>query len=171
MVNGYPLTIVGVSRAGFDGVEPGYSPQIRVPMAMHDDLPKSPFPELKNRRRRFVQVFGRLKPGVTLEAAKAGLQPLFHQMLRMEVQMPEFAKTTEYTRQRFLAMSMDVLPASKGRSQLREQFSKPLVALMGIVAVVLLIACSNLANLLIARLPGARERSPSASPWAPRGGG
>ena len=157
VVNGYPLTIVGVSRAGFDGVEPGYSPQIRVPMAMHDDLPKSPFPELKNRRRRFVQVFGRLKPGVTLEAAKAGLQPLFHQMLRMEVQMPEFAKTTEYTRQRFLAMSMDVLPASKGRSQLREQFSKPLVALMGIVAVVLLIACSNLANLLIARASG-RQR-------------
>ena len=157
VVNGYPLTVIGVSQAGFDGVEPGYSPQIRVPMAMHDYLPKATFPEMKNRRRRFVQVFGRLKPGMTLDAAKAGLQPLFHQMLQMEVAMPDFAKTTEYTRQRFLAMSMDVLPASKGRSPLRDQFSKPLIALMGIVAVVLLIACSNLANLLIARASGRQK--------------
>jgi predicted permease len=154
VVNGYPLTVIGVSQAGFDGVHQGYSPQIRVPIAMHDVLPKTPFPELKRRRRRFVEVYGRLKPGVTVETAKAGLQPLFHQILQMEVQMPEFSKTTEYTRQQFLAMSMDVLPAAKGRSQLRDQFSKPLLALMGIVAVVLLIACSNLANLLIARASG-----------------
>ena len=157
VVNGYPLTVIGVSQAGFDGVQPGYSPQIRIPMAMHDVLPKSPFPELRNRRRRFVEVFGRLKPGVTLQTAKAGLQPLFHQIIQMEVQMPAFAKTSEYTRQQFLAMSMDALPASKGRSELRDRFSKPLVALTGIVAVVLLIACSNLANLLIARASG-RQR-------------
>src|SRR3984885_1297073 len=86
VVNGYPLTVIGVSQAGFDGVHQGYSPQIRVPISMHDVLPKTPFPELKNRRRRFVEVYGRLKPGVTVEAAKAGLQPLFHQILQMEVQ-------------------------------------------------------------------------------------
>jgi predicted permease len=157
VVNGYPLTVIGVSQAGFDGVHQGYSPQIRVPMAMHDLLPKTTFPELQNRRRRFVEVFGRLKPGISVEAAKAELQPLFHQILQMEVQMPAFAKTTDYTRRQFLAMSMNVLPASKGLSGLRDQFSKPLVALMGIVGMVLLIACSNLANLLIARASG-RQR-------------
>jgi len=151
VVNGYPLTIIGVSRAGFDGVQPGYSPQIRVPITMHDSLPKSPFPELGNRRRRFVQVFGRLKPGVTLEAAKAGLQPIFHQTLQMEVVMPAFAKASTYSKQQFLAMWMDVLPGAKGRSNLRDQFSKPLLALMAVVGLVLLIACSNVANLLIAR--------------------
>jgi predicted permease len=151
VVNGYPLTIVGVSQAGFDGVEPGFSPKIRVPMTMQDDLPRDNYPQLNNRRRRFVQVFGRLKPGVTLEQAKAGLQPLFHQILNLEVLQPAFAKTSPYMKQQFLKMWMDVLPGSKGRSQLRQQFSKPLFALMAIVGLVLLIACSNLANLLIAR--------------------
>ena len=150
VLNGYPLTIVGVSRRGFDGVEPGYSPQLRVPMMMKQQLTDR-FYNLNNRRGRFAQVFGRLKPGVTLEQAKAGLQPLFHQILAMEVREKEFARATEHTRQQFLKMWMDVLPAANGRSDLRRQFSNPLLALMAIVALVLLIACSNVANLLIAR--------------------
>jgi len=150
VVNDYPLTIVGVSRQGFDGVEPGYSPQLRVPMMMKHQLTDR-FYNLNNRRGRFAQVFGRLKPRVTLEQAKAGLQPLFHQILQMEVQDKDFARATEHTRQQFLKMWMDVLPAAKGRSELREQFSNPLLALTAIVALVLLIACSNVANLLIAR--------------------
>src|SRR5579863_5875888 len=152
VVNGYPLTVIGVSQEAFDGVEPGRSPKIRIPITMQDSLPPGqPYPQLNNRRRRFIQVFGRLKPGVSLEQAKAGLQPLFHQILQMEVQLAAFAKASDYNKREFLNMSMDVLPGSKGRSQLREQFSKPLLALMAIVAVVLLIACSNLANLLLAR--------------------
>ena len=152
VVDGYPMTVIGVSQAGFNGVEPGNSPQIRIPITMQDNLPPGQtYLQLTNRRRRFIQVFGRLKPGITLEQAKAGLQPLFHQILQMEVQQAPFAKASAYSRQQFLSMWMDVLPASKGRSQLRQQFSKPLMALMAIVALVLLIACSNLANLLIAR--------------------
>jgi len=152
VVNGYPLTIVGVSEQGFNGVEPGNSPQIRIPITMQDSMPPGQtFLQLSNRRRRFIQVFGRLKPGMTIERAKAGLQPLFHQILEMEVQQEAFAKASPYSKQEFLKMWMDVLPGSKGRSQLREQFSKPLLALMAIVGLVLLIACSNLANLLIAR--------------------
>jgi predicted permease len=152
IVDGYPLTIIGVSQAGFNGVEPGSSPQIRIPITMHDVMPPGrQFLELNDRRRRFVQVFGRLQPGVTGEQAKAALQPLFHQILRMEVEQAAFAHASAYTKQQFLRMWMDVIAASKGRSHLREQFSKPLLALMAIVALVLLIACSNLANLLIAR--------------------
>jgi predicted permease len=150
LVNGYPLTIVGVSQAGFDGVEVGSSPQIRVPMTMKKEV-TSFFYSLNDRRGRFAQVFGRLKPGLTLQAAKAGLQPLFHQILRMEVQEKDFARATECTKRQFLKMWMDVLPASKGRSDLRRQFTNPLWALMAIVGLVLLIACSNVANLLIAR--------------------
>jgi predicted permease len=151
VVNGYPLTIVGVSQAGFDGVEVGYSPQIRVPMMMKGEMTHGPWYGLNDRRSRFTQAFGRLKPGTTLQAAKAGLQPLYHQILNQEVQDQAFTKASAYTKQQFLKGWMDVLPASKGRSELRRQFSNPLWALMAIVGLVLLIACSNVANLLVAR--------------------
>ncbi len=150
-VNGYPLTIVGVSQAGFDGVEVGYSPQIRIPMMMKKEMTPGPWYSLNDRRGSFTQAFGRLKPGITIASAKAGLQPLYHQTLEMEVKAPAFSRATEYTRQQFLRNWIDVLPASRGRSALRRQFANPLWALMGITGLVLLIACSNVANLLVAR--------------------
>jgi predicted permease len=156
ILDGYPFTIVGVSAKTFDGIAPGFSPQVRIPMTMNDVFSEQ-YPQLNVRRRRFIQVFGRLKPGVTMEQAKASLQPIFHNILDMEVKMPAFAKASPYSKTEFLRMWMDTLPASKGRSELREQFSKPLLALMSIVALVLVIACSNLANLLIARA-GARQK-------------
>ncbi len=151
VVNGRALTIIGVSPAGFDGVEPGRAPQIRIPITMKDDLPRSDFGRLNNNRFRWTEVFGRLKPGVSIEKAQAGLQPLFHQILNREVTEKPFAKAAPLVKQEFLKMWMEVMPGSKGRSNLRRTYSKPLFALMGIVSLVLLIACSNLANLLIAR--------------------
>ena len=151
VVNGYPLTIVGVSQAGFDGVEVGFAPQLRIPMMMKHEMTPGPWYTLNDRRSRFVQAFGRLKPGMTIESAKAGVQPLFHQILQMEVQDQAFSHASAKTKELFLKSWMDVLPASKGRSDLRRQFSNPLWALMAMVGLVLLIACSNVANLLIAR--------------------
>jgi predicted permease len=154
IVNGYPLTVVGVSQAGFDGTDPASSPQIRVPLMMNKEMNPvgAQFSyNFESRRGRWVSVFGRLKPGVTLEQAKAALQPYFHQMLNMEVQEKEFARAAPETKDRFLRMWVDLLPASQGRSNLREQFSSSLLVLMAIVGLVLLIACANVANLLIAR--------------------
>ncbi len=149
-INGYPFTVVGVSQAGFDGTDPGYAPQVRIPVLMNAEISQGN-PRLEARRFRWLNVFGRLKPGVTMQQANAGLQPLFHQYLEMEVQQKEFAKAAPLTRQNFLKMWIELLPASKGRSSLRQQFSNPLLVLMAIVALVLLIACANVANLLIAR--------------------
>src|SRR4051794_7675350 len=151
VVNGVTLTIIGVSPAGFDGVEPGRAPQIRIPMTMKDSLPRSSFGRLNSNRFRWTEVFGRLKPGMTMEKAQAGLQPLFHQILNREVTEKPFARAAPIVKQEFLKMWMEVMPGSMGRSNLRRTYSKPLFALMGIVGLVLLIACSNLANLLIAR--------------------
>src|SRR5215467_1532768 len=151
VVNGRALTIIGVSPAGFDGVEPGRAPQIRIPMTMKDELPRTDFARLNNDRFRWVEVFASLKPGISLEKAQAGLQPLFHQILNREVTEAPFAKASPTVKEEFLRMWIQVMPGSKGRSNLRRTYSKPLFALMGIVGLVLLIACSNLANLLIAR--------------------
>ena len=154
IVNGHPLTIIGVSQAGFDGTDPGKSPQIRVPVMMKaemDTLGASFDYNFKSRRGRWVNVFGRMKPGVTEPQAKAALQPFFHQMLEMEVREKDFARAAPETRQRFLTMWIDLLPASKGDSELRRQFSSALLVLTAIVGLVLLIACANVANLLIAR--------------------
>ena len=151
VVNGRALTIIGVSAPGFDGVEPGRAPQIRIPITMVDALPRTQFSRLNNDRFRWAEVFGRLKPGMTIEKAQAGLQPLFHQILNREVLEKPFAKASSLVKREFLSMWMEVMPGSKGRSNLRRVYSKPLFALMGIVGLVLLIACSNLANLLIAR--------------------
>jgi predicted permease len=159
LVNGYPLTIVGVSQVGFDGTDPGASPQIRIPIMMEAQLSPqfAEFYSMKNRRGRWVNVFGRLKRGVTMTQAKTALQPFFHQMLEMEVREKDFARAAPETKQRFLTMSIDLLAASKGDSDLRLQFASPLLVLMALVGLVLLIACANVANLLIARA-AARQR-------------
>jgi predicted permease len=150
-LNGYPFTVVGVSQAGFDGTDPTRSPQIRVPLVMKLEVDQLGYYDLKKRRARWVNAYGRLKPGVTTEQAKASLQPLMHQMLDMEVQDKEFAHAAPETKQAFLRMWIDLIPAAKGRSYLRDQFSNSLLVLMSIVGLVLLIACANVANLLIAR--------------------
>src|SRR5262249_26502873 len=100
---------------------------------------------------RWVNAFGRLKPGVTATQAKASLQPFMHAMLENEVREAAFAHASAYDREHFLKCWIDVLPGSQGRSYLREQLSTPLWALMAMTGLVLLIACSNLANLLLAR--------------------
>ncbi len=157
VVNGRSLTIIGVSQAGFDGVEPGRAPQIRIPVTMIDFLPRSDFARLNDDRFRWAEVFGRMKPSVTVKQAQASLQPLFHQILNREVTEKPFSKASPIVKQEFLKMWMEVMPGSKGRSNMRRAYAKPLFALMAIVGLVLLIACSNLANLLIARA-SARQR-------------
>jgi len=155
-VNNYPMTIIGVAQRGFDGVEPGAATSVMVPISMATAV-RPGFDNMFNRRMRWVNVFGRLKPGETKEQAKAGLQPLFHQIIASEVLQPGFKNASPYAKQQFLRMWMDVMPGSQGNSFLRRQYENPLWILMGVAGLVLVIACSNLAGLLTARAT-ARKR-------------
>ena len=150
IINGHSYTIVGVAQPGFDGVELGTITKVFVPMMMKAQVTPN-WDDLKNRRQRFVNSFGRLKPGVTAEQAKASLQPFFHSMLEMEVKEAAFRNTTQEVRDRFLKNIIDVLPGSQGRSYLRRQLTTPLWVLMAITGGVLLIACANVASLLVAK--------------------
>jgi predicted permease len=152
LVNNYPMTIVGVSAAGFAGLDPAQSPQIRVPILMKPVmLPEWSWLKIDDRRSRWVQVFARLKPGYTPESAEAPLQGLFHQIREYEATLPAASKWSSYSRDRFLKGTLHVEKAATGYSSLRNEFSSALRVLMGMVGVVLLIACANVANLLIAR--------------------
>src|SRR5438094_2841618 len=149
------MTVVGVAQAGFDGVELGFSPKIFVPIMMQrQSIIGAPEDMLKERRNRWVNAFGRLKPGVSQHQAKAALQPFMHSMLESEVQLPAFSRASKYDRDEFLKCWIDVLPGSQGRSYTRRQLSTPLWVLMATTGAVLLIACAHLANLRLVRGSG-----------------
>jgi len=150
LVNNYPMTIVGVSAAGFNGLDPARSPQIRVPMQMKP-LMTPGWDEIGDRRSQWVQIFGRMKPGFTVDSAKASLQPLLTQILREEARQPELKDLSPYYLQRFLARKVLMEPAGNGFSQMRRDYGTALIVLMCMVGLVLLIACFNVANLLVAR--------------------
>ena len=152
LVNDYPMTIVGVSAEGFAGLDPAQSPQIRVPVQMKPVMvPDWGWLHMDDRRGRWVQVFGRLKPGYTVETAQGPLQGLFTQIRSYEMTLPAAKDWSPYSRQQFMKGRLLVTGAELGYSGIRNDFSTALVVLMCMVGLVLLIACANVANLLIAR--------------------
>lgn len=152
LINDYPVTVIGIAQPGFDGLEPGLPTQMFVPVMMTAALfPTLDFANMFDQRLRWVNVYGRLKPGMTIERAQAGLQPLFHEILRAEVQQPGFAHATPDQKKQFLRMQLNVIPGGQGNSTLKRQYEKSLWVLMAVTGLVLLIACANLASLLAAR--------------------
>ena len=142
-LSGTPFTIIGVTPPEFVGLEVGVAPDIFVPVMMQPTLVLAQENLLADRPALYhtwLRVFGRLKPGVTAGQAAAALHPLFQQ------EIPEGRKFESLRREK-----VGLHSAATGLSDLREPFAEPLFILMGVVATVLLIACANIANLLLAR--------------------
>jgi predicted permease len=156
IVSNHPMTIVGVAREGFDGVNKGTATQVFVPLMMVGSL-TTLTDAIPDRNMRWVGTFARLRPGVTLEQAKAALQPYYHSLLQMEVKEARFARASTGDKESFLKGTVGLTPALHGRSDLQRELTRPLWMLTAIVGCVLLIACANVANLLLARASG-RQR-------------
>ncbi len=150
LINGHPMTIVGVAAPGFSGVSLGFQPDLYVPVTMKKQVTPS-WDDLEDRRSRWVQVFARLSPGVSREKAEASLGALYKQIIADEVEEPYFANITPYWKEQFLKSHAVVLPGGQGYSNTREELTKPLRVLMILVGLVLLITCANVSNLLVAK--------------------
>jgi len=147
-VNGQPMTVVGVAQRGFRGVEVGRQVDVMVPMMMKP-LMTPTWNDLDARRSIWMYAIARLKPRVSRAQATASLQPLWRTIL--EKDLATNPNANESFKARYLAKPLIVADVSKGQSQLRSQFSTALLVLMAMVGFVLLIACANVANLLLAR--------------------
>jgi predicted permease len=152
LINDYPMTIIGVSAEGFEGLDPTAAPQIRVPILMQRVMmPDMAWLHMDDRRARWVQVFGRLKPGYTIRSSQPPMQGLYTQIRAYEMTLPAAKNWSAYARDKFMKGQLMLAKADIGYSPLRNDFSTALVVLMCMVGLVLLIACANVANLLIAR--------------------
>jgi len=144
-VEGTPFTIIGVAPAHFSGVNPGRPYDFWVPVAMQPQL--IPGGSLTDIDTNWLSLMARLKPGVSVEQARASLDVPYQQIQRQH----DVSKWSDQDRQDFFTHHIVLLPAARGANYLRKEFSRPLFLLMGMVALVLLIACANVANLLLAR--------------------
>ena len=152
LVNNNRLTVVGVAQPAFHGTNLGNATQVFVPIRLAPSVVGGPLTTaLDNRRMRWLNVFGRLRPSLTATQAQAALQPFYSSRLADEEREPAFARASATIRSKFLQGTLVVRPAGEGKSDLRRQLATPLWALMSIVGMVLLIACANVANLLLAR--------------------
>jgi len=151
-LDGHPAEVIGVSRAGFYGVEVGRSFDLAIPICADPVLHRED-PRLDARTDWWLSILGRLKPGWTLERASAQLLAMSPAL--MQATLPPTYQPDEV--KHYLDDKLKAFPAANGMSDLREDASTPLWMLLAIAALVLLIACANLANLMLARA-SAREK-------------
>jgi predicted permease len=148
-INGKPMTVIGVAPRGFDGTTLGVQPKIFVPINMRRVIEPN-FNNFENRRSYWVYLFGRLKAGVSMDRAATALNALYHPIIT-DVEAPLQKGMSDKRLVVFKAKKIVLEDGWRGQSSVHGDTRTPLILLFSISAVVLLIACANIANLLLAR--------------------
>ena len=152
IVNGQAMTIVGVAPRGFNGTTLGENPDVFVPITMRG-LMSPGFNGFENRRQYWAYVFARLKPGVSIEQAGVAINGPYRAIIN-DVEAPLQKGMSEQTIARFKAKQITTEAGSRGQSSFDNEARTPLIILLAVTGTVLLIACANIANLLLVRGAG-----------------
>jgi len=150
-INGKPFTVIGVTPEGFEGTTAGARPTIFVPITMRAELGR--FTGFENRRFYWAYLFARLKPGVSIERAAAMMNTVYAPILH-DVEAPLQEGMSDKTMAAFKNKKIIVEPGARGQSSIFREAKTPLMLLSAVTLMVLLIACANIANLLLARGAG-----------------
>ena len=154
-INGQPFLVVGVAGAEFKSLVQGDSPDVFVPLSMQKAIAPAMAP-VEDRSFSWLTILGRLKPGESLAQAQAATDVAFQAIVAADLERASAADSRK-ARDSKATRRIELQPAARGITELRERWEKPLTVLMIMVGLVLLTACANVAGLLMARASGRRK--------------
>lgn len=150
VVNGKPLSIVGIAPEGFGGTTLGSQANVFLPISFRWLSEPNSLPNHVDRRSYWVYAFARLKSEVTIEQATAAMEPTYRGIIN-EIELPLQGGMSEQGIEQFKGKSLKLEPGLRGQSQVPSDSRAPLSILLAVTALVLLIGCVNIANLMLAR--------------------
>jgi predicted permease len=151
IVNGRTYRIVGVAPRAFEGTTVGIRPLVYVPISMRGELER--YTKWEDRRNYWIYLFARLQPGLDVKTAETRVNAVYRPIIN-DVEAPLQKEMSDKTMESFRKKKLVLAPGARGQSSIHREAKTPIILLFSVTGIVLLIACANIANLLLARGAG-----------------